>query len=168
MNTAQRIVCVLGMVAALAGCTGEPQPTNPQPGIATDATGNRSVTGTIKGTRVDLRMAEFDGQLALFEDEGWAWSPSLLVFLFIDEDGVPEGRTFTVTPNAEPGSGIPHVHYRWRNAGTGEIDVDSVMDGYAMTLSFGEVSAGLVPGSIEFSIPGSQTSVSGSFLASVE
>lgn len=132
------------------------------------STAAASVNGKIQGTDVNLLNAEFDGELAIFEGDGWGWNPSLLIFLFLDEGEVPENSTFTVNSEAGLEMSNPHVHYRWRNPDSGEIEVDAKMQGYAMTLTFGELDRDMLPGTIEFSLPGGDTRVSGTFRAKVK
>lgn len=125
----------------------------------------KAVEGTIRGANVELVNSEFDGDLAIFQGDGWGFSPSLLIFLFLDEGEIPEGREYTISGSEELSIGNPHIHYRWWNPETKELDCDVAMDDYQMHLVFGEVSKGELPGTIEFSIPGDGTRLRGGFRA---
>ena len=148
---------VLG--AALISC-------GDRPGVSPPDTPTGIVSGTIRGTDVTLPNATFDGDLALFAGDGWGFNPSLLLFLFLDDDGPPEGQEIVVTPEDDGSS--PHVHYRWRDPDSGELDVDAVTDDFELRLRFGRVEDGLLPGTIVFAVPGEDTRVEGAFRASVE
>jgi hypothetical protein len=127
-----------------------------------------AVSGTIQGSRVALREATFDGDLAVFEKEGWGWSPSVLIFLFLDDKRPPEGETIRV----EAGGGFdvhrPHVHYRWQPPDDETLHVDVAMDEYDMVLRFGEVEGEWLPGTLELSIPSKGTHIRGSFRAKIK
>jgi hypothetical protein len=165
MTLALTIIIGLGL-----GCSGGSEEPAPSAGGGSSeaAISGEGVTGQISGTRVALTNSTFDGELAIFEEDGWGWSPSLLIFLFLDDNEVPEGRTFTVRPDDGFQAGAPHVHYRWREPGSDSIKVDSVMKGYRLDLRFGNVSDGALPGEIELSVPGTDTDVSGTFVATME
>jgi hypothetical protein len=135
--------------------------------MSIQTTSSSAVEGTVRGTTVTLAHAKFDGQLAIYEGDGWGFSPSLLIFLFLDDQRVPENKTFVVDDGAELG-GTPHVHYRWKDERSGDIESEAVMDGYEMSLSFGKVSNGHVPGTIKFTVPGEDTRVEGTFLAKID
>ena len=126
---------------------------------------NSTVEGTVNGTSVTMAHADFDGQLAIYEGDGWGFSPSLLIFLFLDNNESPAGQTFVVR-RGENGM-HPHVHYRWRGD-SGDIDTEVVSSDYEMTLVFGEADGEQIPGTIEFSVPDEDTHVQGQFLASLK
>jgi hypothetical protein len=158
--------CVVAAVAGGTGCSeGGAIAISAENGGAPVA--SSAVNGTIRGTTVNLREATFDGDLALFESEGWGWSPSLLIFLFLEDGHVPAGEMFTVQASSDFDASRPHVHYRWRGSGA-SIESDVAMDDYQMTLRFGQLEGAVLPGTIEFAIPGQQTTVSGSFRARVQ
>jgi hypothetical protein len=185
-------LAAVGAAAALVGCSEDgstPAPTTTAPGPAerptmsapsaeTDAPGTDAVpaaaepagavTGTIRGTPVSLASAEFTGDLAVFEGDGWGWNPSLLIFLFADDDAPPAGKTITVDAGDGMQQGTPHVHYRWRDPDTGEVETEIVMSGYDLRLEFGAIEDGHLTGTLSFSIPDQETEVSGRFRAKVE
>jgi hypothetical protein len=161
----------LGLVALILGaCSGESgrsdQKASTGETMAVAAAGD--VGGKIEGTQVQLTGAEFDGDLALYEGDGWGWNPSVLIFLFLDNGEIPENRTFEIQPSDGLEMSNPHIHYRWRNEQSGDIDVDMTMKGYDMKLSFGTMEAGVLPGTIEFGVPGEETRVAGNFRAKVK
>ena len=137
---------------------------------------NATVHVRIGAVEVDTTVADssgnwsytFDGDLAIFAGDGWGFNPSLLLFLFLDDDGPPEGQEIVVTPDGDGTGSSPHVHYRWRDEASGELDVDAVTDGFELRLRFGEVENGLLPGTIAFAVPGEDTRIEGAFRASVE
>jgi len=157
------VAVILTLVSAcLCGCSPGAEAT---PSDAPDVV-RGPVTGTIRGTDVRLAGAEYDGQLSLYAGEGWGFNPSLLLFLFLENDEIPAGRTIEVDPRVRMDEGTPHVHYRWFDA-TGEIDTDAAIEGYTLKLSFGEPMNGLLPGTIEFAVPGEDTRVGGAFVAAL-
>jgi len=173
MKLTVRVVIPLLMttvaITAAISCSRQPA-LEPEPAVGSKAavtTGEGSVSGEIRDTTVALGNAKFDGDLAIFSGEGWGFSPSLLVFLFLDDDESVEGRRIQVDPSDGLSAGNPHVHYRWRNPDSGDIDVESVMEGYRLRLDFGTASGGVLPGTIEFEVPGEATSVSGTFRAQI-
>lgn len=172
MKTTLSLALALTITIGLGvGCSNEPAPSSEHStpaGSSSEPISGEGVTGQISGTRVVLGNSEFDGDLAIFEEDGWGFSPSLLIFLFLDEGDVPEGRTFTVHPDDGFAGGTPHVHYRWREPSSDSIQVDSVMQGYRLELRFGTVSGNRLPGTIELSIPDADTDVSGTFEAVME
>jgi hypothetical protein len=153
------VVVALGLL--MAGCTTQDEESLSQ-------TSPEAVGGTIRGSNVELASAEFDGDLAIFEEEGWGFSPSLLIFLFLEEGEIPEGREFVVEPSGELAIHNPHVHYRWWNSETEELDCDVAVDEYQMRLAFGEVNKGVLPGTIEFSVPSESTRLRGTFQAKMK
>ena len=160
-----------GLVALFLGaCSGDSgrsdQRTATGEKVAVAAAG--AVGGKIEGTQVQLTGAEFDGDLALYEGDGWGWNPSVLIFLFLDNGEIPENRTFEIQSSDGLEMSNPHVHYRWRDERSGDIDVDMTMQGYDMKLSFGTMEAGMLPGTIEFVVPGEDTRVAGEFRAKVK
>ena len=120
------------------------------------------VTGLIKQTPVELRNAEWSNTLALYSGESWGSNPSLLLFLFLPEGQQPVARTITVEA-AATGGNTPHIHYRWRNPDSGEINSTILTQGYNLTLTFGDANNARVPGQISFSVPGETTELRGSF-----
>ncbi len=164
MRTA-RAACTLAVLATMAvvvSCGGEP------PAASGPAEPTGVVSGTIRGTQVTLANATFDGDLALYEEGGWGFSPSLLLFLFLDDSAAPEGREIVVGPDHDTPGATPHVHFRWRDPDSGELDVGSVTGDYRLRLSFGRVQDGELPGTIVLEIPGEETHVEGAFRATVE
>jgi hypothetical protein len=158
--------CTVETSAGQAAATSDATPAAGEAGPAPPVGG--AVTGTIQGTRVALREATFDGDLAVFEKEGWGWSPSVLIFLFLDDKRPPAGETIRI----EPGGGVdvyrPHVHYRWRPPDDETLHVDVAMDDYEMTLQFGEVEGEWLPGTLELAIPSNGTRIQGSFRARIK
>ena len=166
------------LVAALAliatGCSGgdssaDNAAANAPSKTSANVVAKGNVEGTVNGTRVTMAHADFDGQLAIYEGDGWGFSPSLLIFLFLDNNESPAGQTFVVR-RGENGM-HPHVHYRWRvtdEDGEEKLDVDSVMNEYEMTLTLGEIEDDELPGTISFSRPGEDTKVSGEFRAKIK
>jgi len=157
------ILIPLSVVFLASGCSGDAQERTP----AERAEMPEVVEGTLKHTTVRFPHAEFDGDLSIFEGEGWGFNPSLLIFLFLEEDEEIEGREFHVRAESGFKMGRPHVHYRWRDPGTGEIDVAAVMDNYEMDLVFGEITNGTLMGTIAFSVPGEGSRVRGHFRAKI-
>ena len=126
----------------------------------------KSVTGTIRGTEVELIHAEYDGTLSIFQGEGWGYNPSLLLFMFFSDDEIPSGRTIDIGIADKAEDDTPHVHYRWQDD-SGEIQAEAVVHHYRMRLTFGDVEGDVLPGTIEFSVPGEETRVQGRFRAAL-
>jgi hypothetical protein len=161
----EKLMCSITVVMALgllmAGCTSQDEGSLSQ-------TSPKAVGGTIRGSNVELVNSVFDGDLAIFEREGWGFSPSLLIFLFLEEGEIPELREFVVEPSSQLTMHNPHVHYRWWNPQTDELDCDVAVDEYQMRLVFGEVNRGFLPGTIEFSVPNEPTRLRGTFRAKMK
>jgi hypothetical protein len=157
------------LCAVLAGCpsAGGPPGSTDRPAAAPPSSSG-AVEGTIQGTSVLLTGAEFDGQLALFEGDGWGWNPSLLIFPFLEQGEVPEGRTIVAKTTDGFDVSAPHVHFRWRDPASGEIQTEVVTDGYEMRLAFGKREGDVLPGTIRFSVPGEETLVEGAFRAKID
>lgn len=153
------VVMMLGLL--MAGCTSQDEEGLSQASL-------RAVGGTIRGSNVELANSEFDGDLAIFEGDGWGFSPSLLIFLFLEEGEIPEGREFVIEPSGGVTIHNPHVHYRWWNPETEELDCDVAVDEYQLRLAFGEASKGVLPGTIEFSVPSESTRLRGTFQAKMK
>jgi len=133
-----------------------------------ESKGAATVKGTLFGTEVVLDSAAYDGQLSLSQGDGWAWNPSLLIFLFLDEGEVPVGKTIEVpAQEASFENPTPHVHCRWNNT-HGELETEVATSDYEMTIKFGEVEDGHLPGEIHFAIPGKDTRLTGTFRAVIE
>lgn len=120
------------------------------------------VSGSIRGTAVELSSAEWSHNLGIYSGDGWGFNPSLLIFLFLPEGEVPAARTITVK-SEDGGFNNPHVHYRWSDPASGDIETEVVTSGYDMVLKFGEAVDKRVSGEIQFSVPGEDTRVAGSF-----
>ena len=158
------ILCAITMLAVSFGCSDADSPNSD----VVDPATSDSVTGEIRGTEVSLANAEFDGELAIFEGDGWAWSPSLLIFLFLEDDQSPDGLSFVVGTSDGVSRPIPHVHYRWQDPESNEIASEVVAGDYEMRLVFGTTEAGELPGTIEFAVPDERTRVQGAFRAKIQ
>lgn len=120
------------------------------------------VSGSIRGTGVELTSAEWSNTLSIYAGDSWGSNASLLLFLFLDEGKSPAGRIISVKADAG-GYDHPHVHYRWHDPETGNIKTEIAMADYDMELKFSEAIEGRVQGDITFSIPGEETFLKGSF-----
>lgn len=120
------------------------------------------VSGTIKGSNVELTNAEWSHTLSIYEGDGWGFNPSVVVFLFLDEGQLPVDRTFNVKTTDE-NHGSPHIHYRWRDPEKGNIETEIVTGDYNLLLKFGPADNRRVAGEIFFSMPGKNTDVGGTF-----
>ncbi len=125
------------------------------------------VSGSIRGTGVELNKAEWSHNLAIYSGEGWGFNSSLLIFLFLPEGELPVDRTITVNAK-EGGFNHPHIHYRWKNPETGNIETQVVTSDYDMEITFGEQVGQRVSGEIQFSVPDEDTDVTGSFQIELE
>ncbi len=125
------------------------------------------VSGSIRGTNVELTHAEYANTLAIYAGDGWGFNPSLLVFLFLDEGETPAGKTFDIKAGDKTAN-RPHVHYRWRDPQSGDIESEVASSAYDMVLKFGEAIGGQVLGEIRFSVPGEATRVVGTFKIQID
>ncbi len=160
------VVAVVVAGFTLLGCSQDTAQTTEREQSRNTPSG--AVAGKIRGTGVELMNAKFDGNLAIFEGDGWGFNQSLLIFLFLDEGKIPENREFVVKDSGGHRAGNPHVHYRWRDPESDQITTDVAVQGYDMRLAFGKVTDGELPGTIEFSGPGEATRVQGSFRATIK
>ncbi len=135
----------------------------------TSTSSSTKVEGKISGTNVTLKNASFqNGQLAIYAGDNWGTNPSVLIFLFTEEGAIPGGKLFSVKPKAEPDGTAPHVHYRWKNAESKQIETEIVMDGYRLRLKFDKAVDGKIPGEILFEIPEKDTRIQGRFIAEIK
>lgn len=132
------------------------------------AEGGTDVRGVIEGTEVHLDAAEMDQQLAIFAGDSWAFNPSLLMFLFLDENEQPDGRTFEYSAEGDEQFNRPHIHARYRAGDSGDIETVMLMSDYDMTLRFGEREGNVLPGSIELKHAEHGIEVSGDFRATIK
>lgn len=147
-----------------------------KPGLSKDTKAKKTSTssttkveGKISGTNVALKNASFqNGQLAIYAGDNWGTNPSVLIFLFTEEGAIPEGKLFSVKPEAKFDGTVPHVHYRWKNAESKQIETEIVMDGYRLRLKFDKAVGGKIPGEILFEIPGKNTRIQGNFIAEIK
>lgn len=123
------------------------------------------VSGTLRGQPVAMQGAELDNTLAIYEGDGWAFNPSLLIFPF-DHDLRP-GQTITVTPESRGGI-APHIHYRWNDPESDRLDVEIATSDYEMTLRIDAIEGDDLVGHLEFEVPGEETKVSGPFRARMD
>ena len=127
------------------------------------------VKGRIIGTDVTLDKAKLDNRnLSIYAGDNWGSNPGLLVFMFLEEGTSLEGKSFSVDTAGGFQSQTPHVHYRWRDPGSQEIESEAVMKGYALELKFGRAVGGVLSGDIQFSVPGKDTAVAGYFKVNFE
>lgn len=139
-----------------------------------------SITGTLMGTKVNMKGAELDSQFAVFEGDGWGFSPSILFFLFLDNDEQPDGKTIKITPETKGfDANIPHLHMRYHDPKTDKIETVVAVNGFDLTLRFGQRKDGKLPGSLELTIPADAkqaggeaypgpTKLGGTFLAEID
>lgn len=132
------------------------------------AEGQADVRGVIEGSEVHLDSAEMDLQLTIFTGDSWAFNPSLLVFLFLDEGEQPDGRTFEYSAEGDDQFNRPHIHARYQVEGSGEIETVILTSGYDMVLKFGEREEDVLPGSIELKHAEHNVDVRGEFRAAIK
>jgi hypothetical protein len=176
MPLTTRFVPVALALALTAGC-GNQDPGSQAPASSTKSARTAQpaalptgpVKGAVKGTSVLLDEGKWDGQLSLFEEESWGWSPSILLF-FVEQDGSVENLDLRFDPATEVPFGVtqPHVHYRWRDPGTGEIQVESVTGGYTLHLTTDVIADGRLPGTIRLALDEAGIELEGAFEVVVE
>jgi hypothetical protein len=120
------------------------------------------VSGEIEGTTVALKKAEWSNALSLYEGDNWGSNPSVLVFLFLAEGESPVAKTFSIAAS-DNNFHKPHVHYRWRNPESGEINTEIATGNYNLDLKFGRLEERRVTGEINFSVPDRNTKIAGTF-----
>jgi len=142
---------------------------NSKPLPGTWASADQAVQGQIKGKEVILEKAVLQGNtLAIYTGDSWDSNPSLLLFLLDIEGGtVPSNRSFSVEPSRISSSRI-QIHCRWKDAPSGRIKSESIVQGYKLDLQFGGRGNGTIPGTIMFEIPGKDTRLQGRFAAGIE
>ncbi len=108
-----------------------------------------------------------EGILELREGAEFFADRSVTIFLFLDEGEVPEGSSYEA--KADGGFGSPHVHMSWKAPSEPMPSTEIFMDGYTMSLDFGEEKDGVLPGTLHLCLPDEQESfVSGKFEAKIE
>lgn len=130
---------------------------------ASDELGNARIQGTIYGTKVKLTSAKFDGgQLELYAGDGWAFNPSVLMFLFDHKKDVVPGKTIRISNKKKFSN--PHLHCRFVDPKTKKIDCEMAMNEYQMVIKFGQPIKGYLPGEIKLKVPGPRpTELQGKF-----
>jgi hypothetical protein len=94
-----------------------------------------SIDGSIHGTAVNLTQARYQQALELYSGDSWSANPSLLIFLFADEEQSIAGKRFEFNAHSFT-DGQPHVHLRWRDPDSGEIKTEIASRNYDMSLIF--------------------------------
>ncbi len=166
------LVCSL-ILLSMMGCgqadpPAQPATTAQEPAESTSSAdthdGPLGVTGQIMGTDVSLMEASFDQTLALFEADSWSSGPSVLIFLFLNEEEPLPERIEIRDGERVGGGSAPHVHFRWRTP-EGQIQSDVAMNHYDMRLEFRSPAEADLYGRIELSIPTKDIKLSGRFQA---
>ena len=124
------------------------------------------VSGEINGAPAQLIASEWGNTLAIYQGDGWAFNPSILLFLFLPEGELPVDRVIAVASD-DASFGHPHVHYRWRD-GEGTIQTTVLTRGYNLQLQLGSARDGQVAGNIQFDVPGEETRLQGEFTIRVD
>lgn len=127
-----------------------------------------AVSGTIKGQPFTYSRAKLDSRAGLLDiEEGTGFIPDqgVKIFLFPKAGESLANRTWKVAASA---SGMnPHVHLRWQENGTTRLG--SFMQNYTMELKTGEITNGVVTGSITLKAAGNTpVDLKGNFTAKVE
>ena len=124
------------------------------------------VNGTISSNDFVAETAWCTDQV-LRLSQGAPTSPDreLLVYLRLNRGESPTGRTWTVSQDMR-GRGVPQVVKRWKNNPKYAPLSKTFGSGYAMKLSLGEVTNGVLPGKIFVALPDPEQSVvAGTFTA---
>ena len=124
------------------------------------------VNGTISGTNFLAETALCTDQV-LRLSQGAPASPDreILVYLRLNRGESPTGRTWTVSQDMR-GRTVPQVVKRWKNNPKYAPLSKTFGSGYAMKLSLGEVTNGVLPGKIFVALPDPEQSVvAGAFTA---
>ena len=127
--------------------------------------GKANISGKLFGADVNLDTARFNGQLSLSGGGAMATNSSIFVFLFLDDESVPAGKTFKVS-ESDRDAKTPHLHCRFPDT-TGDTKLEMLTGGYNMTIRFGEIENGFLPGEFELEVPGKDASLRGQFRAEI-
>lgn len=123
--------------------------------------------GTVNGEEIAIRKADIrNGILSLYQNTDAFDGTSLVIFLFLDDDESPAGKTFKVPASA--GQATPHVHMRYTV--DGQIKTEMFVNKYQMTLQFGDPDDnGRLPGRIQLALPAEkEATLSGTFTAEMK
>ncbi|MDX1433756.1 MAG: hypothetical protein R3286_15040 [Gammaproteobacteria bacterium] len=127
-----------------------------------------SAGGSIRGTAFKVDRAEYEnGVLTLRQGDEFFADASFQIFLFDQDDGLPEERRYLVD---ETTTGLPpHVHIGLKPEGKDAPETETHTSGYTMELSFGERDGITIPGRIRLDVPGDGpgSHVEGSFVAHI-
>lgn len=122
-------------------------------------------SGKIHGQDFVVEEAKLEnGILTLRQGKDFFPERALTIFLFLKKGEKLEGRTYHISK--DHGFGAPHVHMKWREAGSKVPQTKIFMKDYAMRLHFDRKQNGAVPGRVFVSLPDELRSfVAGTFLA---
>jgi hypothetical protein len=137
----------------------------PQP-IA-QASPESSASGSIRGASFTVERVEIEnGVLKLIQGQDFFGDASFEIFLFVENNALPEGRTFTA--NGESGGPAPHIYVGFKPAGKDMPEKEVFMSDYTMNLAFGQRDGITLPGTIRLQVPDEAGShVEGSFVAKI-
>ncbi len=147
-------------------------PPKPAPGAWTMATAemrfpDAPAAGTVGGQPFALDAADLSntGGLSLRQGKEFPAETEIKVFLFLNKNQAPAGKTFEVTPEGK--ESVAHVFATWKESGKQEALTFG--DKYALKLEFGQERDGKLPGKIYLCLPDPKKSVvAGTFVADVE
>ncbi len=141
-----------------AADVGAAQPSEP-------AISGPKASGKIHGQDFTPDRAELErGVLTLRQGKDTLPDLAMKIFLFLDENETPEGRTYNVTARRCFGASSPHIHMMWKEPSSGFSKSEMFMDGYTMKLEFGRASGGKLPGKIDLRLPEkSESRIAGTF-----
>lgn len=105
--------------------------------------------------------------LTIRDGEGIFPDHAVMIFLFLKEGQVAEGRSYHITKTS--GFGSPHIHMKWKQENSELPKTEVFMKDYAMRLDLGMIVNGRLPGKIYICLPDEARSfVAGSFTALVK
>ena len=108
-----------------------------------------------------------NGILTLRQGSDFFPDYAVLIFLFLKEGELADGRTFRITKSQ--GFGSPHIHMKWKQKGQNAPKTEIFMKDYTMRLEFGKREKGTIPGKISLSLPDkAQSYVRGTFFAEIK
>ena len=129
---------------------------------------NKDLTGRIHGENFAVDAAKIEsGILSLSKGTDFFPDQTALIFLFLREGEQLEGKKYFIS--RDQGSGVPHIHIKWKATGKNIPETEMFMRDYAMRLEFGEIESGKIPGKIYLSLPDKMESyMAGTFMAEVK
>lgn len=114
-----------------------------------------TVQGIVKGMNFICGRAEYDSKkniLLLRQGEGVFANPGISIFLVPTNGAPPDGQIYEVNSET-PEEDIPRIQLQWLFTGKNVPQLEEIVNGYEMQLSFENRGETTIPGMIKLKLP---------------